>query len=321
MGTWFTIRLWADEGQAEAAKAAADEAFARVAALDAVFSDYRADSEIALLSSRAPGTPTPLSSDLFAVLTLAERLSRETGGAFDVTVGPMVRLWRQARKNQRLPTPEQIAQARERTGWEKVELDRETPAVILRAAHMQLDFGGIAKGYAADEALKILQRRGFPRSLVAASGDIALGDPPPGRESWNVGIRSLDADAALESAPEPEIPGSPGLSGTIPLARGAISTSGDTIQAITIGGQRYSHIVDPRTALGLTHRIAVTVIGPDAATTDSHATAVSVMGRERGLAFIESKPGLECYIVESDGEGAITATRSSGFPLPEKPLP
>jgi thiamine biosynthesis lipoprotein len=240
------------------------------------------------------------------MLVKTETLSRETNGAFDVTVGPMVRLWRQARKNHHLPTEERIAQARKRSGWQKLELDRETPTITLGAEFMQLDFGGIAKGYAADAALAILKQHGLSRSLVAASGDIVAGDPPPGKETWRVGIRSLD----VVIADDPDKP----LTGSVPLANGAISTSGDTQQAVNIDGVRYSHIVNPVTALGLTERIAVTVTGPDATTTDSYGTAVSVLGKEKGLAFIEGKEGVECLILEADENGTITETRSSGFP-------
>ncbi len=306
MGTEFTIRTWAGPEQQAAARAAVAEAFARIAALEMVFSDYEVDSEIVRLTTHPPGTAVPISPDLFTVLVKAQTLSEETGGAFDVTVGPMVRLWRQARKNHRLPDADRIAEARKRSGWQKLRLDRETPAVTLEARFMQLDFGGIAKGFAADEAMKILGRRGFTRSLVAASGDIVVGDPPPDQDSWRIGIRSLD----VVIADDPDRP----LTGAVPLVRGAVSTSGDTQQAVTIDGVRYSHIVDTRTALGLTHRIAVTVIGPDAATTDSYATTVSVLGRERGLAFIESRAGVECLILEADDAGTVTETRSSGFP-------
>ncbi len=306
MGTQFSLRIWATPEETAAAKAAADAAFDRIAALERVFSDYQVDSEITLLTTHPPGEKIPISADLFQILVKTENLSRETDGAFDITLGPMIRLWRQARKNHRLPTAERIAQARERSGWQKLELDRETPAVTLTALHMQLDFGGIVKGYSADEALAILKQRGFTRSLVAASGDIVVGDPPPGEDAWRIGIRSLDAVLAND----PKHP----LTGAAPLANAAISTSGDTQQAVTIDGVRYSHIVDPKTALGLTHRIAVTVIGPDATTTDSLATTVSVLGRERGLAFVEARPGVECLILESDTNGDIIETRSSGFP-------
>lgn len=313
MGTQFTIRLWASPDRAEAAQTAVKDAFARVVALEMIFSDYQVDSEVVKLVASPAGKEIPISTDLFTLLDRSLALSRETNGAFDVTVGPMVRLWRQARKDHRLPSPERIAQARERSGWQKVELDPDTPSVRLATSPIQFDFGGIAKGFAADEVLKILKQRGFPRSLVAASGDIALGDAPPGKAAWKVGIRSLDVEGAD--------PASRALTGTVALANAAISTSGDTQQAITIDGIRYSHIVDPQTALGLTHRIAASVIGPDATTTDSYATTVCILGREKGLAFIESKPGVSCLILEAGENGDIVETRSSRFPKTDTPKP
>ena len=304
MGTQFTIRLWAEPDRIAAGRRAAADAFAEIARLEGLFSDYRADAEIVRIAAAPAGTPAPISADLARLMERALDLSRRTGGAFDVTLGPMTRLWRQSRKNHALPTPERIADARARSGWQRLHLDRGDRTLTFETPRMQLDLGGIAKGFTADAALKILKQRGFSRSLVAASGDIAVGDPPPGREAWRVGVLSLDDVSAK--------PG--GLTGAVDLVNSAISTSGDRQQAVHIGGEQYSHIVDPRTCLGLIERIAVTVIGPDAATTDSHATAVSVMGKEKGLAFIESLPGVECLILFQDEDGKVTTVKSSGFP-------
>jgi thiamine biosynthesis lipoprotein len=303
MGTQFTIRLWAEPDRIEAGKQAARKAFAEIGRLERLFSDYRADSEIVRIAAAPAGKPVPISPDLSILMERALDLSRRTGGAFDVTLGPMTRLWRQSRKNHTLPTPERIADARARSSWQLLYLDREDRTLTFEKPRMQLDLGGIAKGFTADAAMKVLKRRGFSRSLVAASGDIAVGDPPPGCKAWRVGVRSLDVS---------EEPGD--LTGAVELAGSAISTSGDTQQAVHIGDAQYSHIVDPKTSLGLTERIAVTVIGPDAATTDGYATAVSVMGKEKGLAFIESRPEVECLILFLDEDGEVTTLKSSGFP-------
>ena len=306
MGTLMTIRIWAEAKEAAEVEVAAEAAFARIAHLESLFTDYESDSEVVRLAlENAPGTPVSISKELFEILSLGEALARQTGGAFDVTIGPMVRLWRLSRKNHRLPTDDRISDARHRTGWEKISLDPEKRTATLAVERMQIDLGGIAKGYAADAALGLLKEMGFPHSLVAASGDIVVGAPPANRDAWRIGIRSLDvADSDDRND----------LSGTVDLVNAAISTSGDTEQAINIDGVRYSHIVDPDTGLGKTKRIAVTVIGPNATTTDSHATAVSVLGREKGLAFIESLEGIECLIVEKDETGTIAEFTSSGFP-------
>ncbi len=165
---------------------------------------------------------------------------------------------------------------------------------------MRLDLGGIAMGYAVDEALKVLRDRGITRALVDASGDIGVSDPPPGKDGWTIGVVPLSAA------------GTP--SREIVLANAAVTTSGDAFQHVTIDGTRYSHIVDPRTGLGLTDQSGVTVIAPDCTTADSMATAVSVMGPTAGLEFVEATPAAAAFIVRA-GEGFKPRTfESSRFP-------
>ena len=161
-------------------------------------------------------------------------------GAFDVTVGPYVRLWRFARKRKVLPTPAEIATARAAVGWQKLRLDPRARTVTLLVPNMRLDLGSIGKGYAADQALQILKGRGIDRALVAASGDIAVGNPPPGQRGWKVGIARL----WWRHQRAPLAP--------LLLHNAGISTSGDTEQFIEINGVHYSHIVNPATGLGLT---------------------------------------------------------------------
>jgi len=312
MGTLFTIRVWVPGAGPNRVKSAIQQgtiddctllsrrAFDRVAELNGIFSDYLVDSEVGRLSKAPPHVPVPVSDDLLALLQQSQKLAVLTDGAFDVTIGPMIRLWRRARKDQRLPSEIQIAGARERTGYEKLIIDSAARTVTKTVHHMVLDFGGIAKGYAADEALRILREGGYPIALVAASGDVALGDAPPGKTGWSVGLETLEMAA----------PGEAGF----PLANSAVSTSGDTQRFLMIDGKRYSHIVDKRTGLGLTDRIAVSVIAPTAALSDGYATAVSVLGREKGLALIESTPGLACRIVTVDETGKSSVYLSSGFP-------
>ena len=247
MGTLFAISLFAvDQDQAEAA---ADAAFKRVDALEDVMSDYQADSELMRLCDQPFGHPVPISADLFDVLWQAQDMSRRSDGAFDVTIGPCVRLWRFSRKRKTLPTPAEIETARAAVGWRKLRLDRSARTATLLTPNMRLDLGSIGKGYSADQALKVLQQRGITRAFVAGSGDIAVGDPPPHEQGWNVGISSIDSETndAVRA---------------IRLHNCGISTSGDTQQFVEISGVRYSHIVDPITGLGLTNRIQATIIGP-----------------------------------------------------------
>jgi thiamine biosynthesis lipoprotein len=164
---------------------------------------------------------------------------------------------------------------------------------------MRLDLGGIGKGFAADEALKILKGRGIARALVAASGDIAIGDPPPAEPGWKVGITTIDVRTNDSQH-------------VLLLHNCGISTSGDTEQFIEINGIRYSHIVDPATCLGLTNRIQDSIIAPNATTTDGLDTALSVMDVQRGLALVDSLPGTAALFLKKE-KGHINAFPSRRF--------
>ncbi|HEY5914104.1 MAG TPA: FAD:protein FMN transferase [Verrucomicrobiae bacterium] len=286
MGTLFGLTLFAaDEASA---RSAAQAAFRRIDALEDIMSDYQAGSELMRLCEEPPGKPVPVSADLFDVLQRAQKIARASDGAFDITVGPYVRLWRFARKRKEPSNPTAMSAAAAAVGYEKIRLDPRTWTVTLLVPNMRLDLGGIAKGYAADAALRALKGRGVTRALVAASGDIALGDPPPGQRAWKVEISGLNA-------------GTNGAGQKLLLHNCGISTSGDTEQSIEIGGTRYSHILNPRTGLGLTNRIQATVIAPDATTTDALATAVCVLGPHRGLALVESMPRTATSVFTKEG--------------------
>jgi FAD:protein FMN transferase len=285
MGTRFSIKLFAEDKSI--AETAAEAAFQRVVQLDDIMSDYKADSELMRLSESTPGKPVPVSADLFEVLEKAEKLSKLSHGAFDVTVGPAVRLWRFSRKRKVLPTESERQAALQAVGYEKLHLDRKARTATLLAPNMRLDLGGLAKGYAADQALAVLKSKGINRALVAASGDIAVGEAPPGQPGWRVQIAGVDTGTN-----EPPLL----------LRNSAVSTSGDVEQSIEIDGVRYSHIVNPMTGLGLTNRIQVTIVGLNATLTDALATGVSVLGPERGLALVNSLPRTEAVIfVEKEG--------------------
>jgi FAD:protein FMN transferase len=292
MGTTFRVVLFAPD--APTAKAASEAAFKRVAQLDAIMSDYKKDSELMLLCQSFA------KDDLFAVLHKGAELSAKCDGAFDVTVGPVVQLWRLARRTQELPDAKEFADARAKVGWKKVELDAQKKTVRLLTPGMQLDLGGIAKGYAADESLKLLRDKfGIKSALVAASGDIACGDPPPGEKGWKIEI------APIAKSQKPR---------ALVLANAAVSTSGDLEQFVEIKGVRYSHVLDPRTGLGLTGRRSVTVIAPNGTTADSMTKAVSVLPVKDALKLVEDTPGAACYIVVLDTDDKPVATPSKRFP-------
>jgi thiamine biosynthesis lipoprotein len=298
MGVPFRIVLYAPTAQKAAA--AAEAAFRRVADLNQIMSDYETDSELNELSrTSGKGMPVPVSHELWNVLTLAQQMAERTDGAFDITVGPAVTLWRRARRNQQIPETERLASARQAIGYSLVHLNPADRTVELMRPRMKLDLGGIAKGYALDQALKILADRRVTRALISGGGDMAAGDPPPEREAWTVEIAPLD----VPNAPPKRY---------VALRRQALATSGDVFQRLEIDGRRYSHIVDPRTGIGLTDHALVTVIASDCTTADSLATAVSVLGLIAGKKLVEETPGAEALIFRKPGD-TIETTETSGF--------
>ena len=288
MGTEVRLVLYA------AARAAADEAagaaFARIAALDQALSDYRESSELTQLSRQAGNGPVAVSDDLFRPIRAAQEIAERSDGAFDVTVGPLSVLWRHARRQGQLPDAADLAAARALVGHDKLAIDDRRQTVTLTTKGMQLDLGGIAKGFAADQAAAVLRRRGIERALVAAGGDIVVGDAPPGREGWRIAV------ASIEGADRPP-------AGFITLRNAAVSTSGDTEQFAVIGGVRRSHIIDPRTGLALSGRSSVTIVAPIGTTADALATAVSVMGGVDGMRLVEATSGVAAFVVEQTENG------------------
>ncbi|HME00377.1 MAG TPA: FAD:protein FMN transferase [Terriglobia bacterium] len=335
MGTIFRIVLYAPDPTT--ASKASRAAFDRIQTLDNIMSDYKPGSELRQLCDKAGGPPVKVSEDLFRVLTAAEEASTRSDGAFDITVGPVVRLWRRARRRHELPDRERLAAARDLVGYEKVQLDPQARTVQLLKPGILLDLGGIAKGDAADQALMVLQSFGVTHALVAAAGDIAVGDPPPHRAGWRIEIAPLEPVggrlAGPSSRPTGTVPPQPaeGDASSIqnPISRisriqnrfvllhnAGISTSGDAEQHVEIGGVRYSHIVDPKTGMALTGRSSVTVVAPNGITADGYATAVSVLGPERGLKLITSTPGAGALILIESGNAVQSF--ESRFP-PKQP--
>ena len=285
MGADFRIVLYADSEKV--AKEGANAAFAEVERLNAILSDYDPESELSRLSDTSDsGQHIALSDDLVSVLDASQKLARQTAGAFDVTIGPCVRLWRIARFRKAFPLTEKLAEVRKAVGFRHLNISHTKQTALLEVPNMVLDLGGIAKGYVADKALMVLRKRGIGSALVDAGGDLALGDPPPGRKGWRIEVGGLK---------HPDLP-------VLELAHCAIATSGDVEQFVEIEGKRYSHLLDPTTGIGLTTRIQVTVVTPRAMYADSLASALSVLGTERGSKLVQKLSGVRAYFVEGVGD-------------------
>lgn len=300
MGTEFSLILYTTSNTL--ATQASRAAFDRIEQLNKTLSDYDPESEAMRLCARAgDGQYVDVSADLYSVLERSLAIAQKTGGAFDPTVGPVVRLWRRARRNRQLPNSDLLEKARSLVSYKQIKLDRHHARARLTTPGMKLDFGGIAKGYAADEALKTLKKQGIHRALVAAAGDIVCGEPPPGETAWKVEVAALKGQG-----------GTTGPSPILLLKNQAVSTSGDTEQFVEIDGVRYSHIVDPRTGIGVKGRSSVTVIAPEGALADSLATAASVLGPIEGTKLVENTANTASYfaVVEQD---TVEITKSKSW--------
>lgn len=288
MGLPFRISLYApDEATG---KAAADAAYERIAVLNGILSDYDSDSELSRLSrSSGQGKAVPVSTALWEVLARAQEYAARSDGAFDITVGPLVSLWRRARHKQELPSPELIAEMKARVGYKNLRLDPEHRTAELLVPEMRLDLGAIAKNYAIDQAIAVLKAHGITRALVGGSGDMTASDAPPDQPGWRIEVAPLD----VPGAPPPQV---------IYLKNYSIATSGDMFQRVEIGGVRYSHIVNPHTGIGLTDHSLVTVVAPDCMAANGLTTSISVLGPEQGLKLVEATPGAAAHVVRMPGE-------------------
>jgi FAD:protein FMN transferase len=298
MGTLVRITLFAaDEATA---KKAAKAAFERIEELNRSMSDYIDDSELMRLSKSSGGPPVAISEDLFTVLDMSQQVAELSGGAFDVTVGPVVQLWRRSRRTRELPQPEALKKALAVVGYKNLRLDRKTRTAQLLVAGMRLDVGGIAKGYAADMMLAVLRRFGILRAMIAVGGDIACGEPPPETHGWKIGVDT----PAGKNAPTNFV---------LLLRNQAVSTAGDANQFVNIDGKRYSHIVDPHTGMGLIGKRSVTIVAKSGLVTDGFDTGICVMGRETGMKLVEDRPDLAGLFVEERADGELEITQSTRF--------
>jgi thiamine biosynthesis lipoprotein len=298
MGVPWTITLHAPTDAA--GREALTAAFAEVARIEGILSDYDPASELSRLSAAAPTTqPVPVGPDLWRVLERAVAFRDASDGAFDPTVGPLTTLWRQARRSGRLPRPDKLAAALAAVGPRALELVVDSRAVRLPRPGTRLDLGGIGMGYASDRVLEVLRGRGIEAALIDASGDVAASGPPPGAPGWRIAVRGM--------------PGAAAPAETLVLANAAVTTSGDAFQVVEIDGRRYSHIVDPRTGVGVGGPAAVTVIAPDCTTADALATAASVLGPRAGAELIARFPGCAARFLTA-ADGGLTVSTTATWP-------
>jgi thiamine biosynthesis lipoprotein len=289
LDTLVTIKAYGeDKAQVEQAVGLAMK---EIEEIDKKVDYYDPQSDISKLNKIAgknSGKPTPASSDLIAIIETSKELSRQSGGAFDITLGPVIRLWNFNGKA-RVPPMPQLSRSLELVGMENVDVDRENKTVLFKNAGMSLDLGGVAKGYAADRAIAVLKRKGIKNALVTTgSTTVCMGRKADGKP-WIIGIQHpRKADKTL---------------GTLELTQKSLSTSGDYQRYFVQGGKRYHHILDPKTGLPAKGCRSVTVVTDRSCTeADILSTAAFVMGYPKGFSYLEALRDTEGVIVDSKGK-------------------
>ncbi len=299
MGVELTIVAWCRDP--DVARDAFHAAAARVDEMEEALSNYRPDSEVSQLADRAKDAPIRPGDDLWLALSRSQDVWRASNGIFDPTIGPVSELWREARRTGQVPDAEQLAAARKRVGWEKLSLDEDSRTLDTRGVAIGLDFGGIGKGMAADEALRILRDKGILAAMVELGGDMAIGDAPPGRDGWRIAIDSFDADAVPNSCME--------------VARCGVATSGDKHQFIEIAGVRYGHLINPASGRPVRHSSLMTAIAGNAADADGWASVFCLVEPSDVLPLAKANSSVEVRGEVLTTSGAREVFQSPGFPV------
>jgi thiamine biosynthesis lipoprotein len=298
MGTSFEIAAWVPGDRQAATRDLLNEVLGAAAELERQISSWDPESEISAVNRAAGEAPVAVGADLRALVEIAVFWADRTGGAFDVTVPPLIELWKRAGAQGELPGETDIAETLERVGFKKILIEEDT--LYLPENGMRLGFGAIGKGFAADRVAEMLLAAGLENFIVGAGGDLIVRGAR-GPSAWRVGIRD---------------PSGSGLLAKSPISNRAVATSGNYEQFISIGGRRYSHILDPRSGKPVSGLTSVTVFSARAVDSDALATALFVMGSDKGVEFVEELPDVEALFITEAGSAIL----SSGLRLEEETL-
>jgi thiamine biosynthesis lipoprotein len=311
MGTF--ARVVAVAKHERQARRCIEAGFSELVRIDKMMSDYKPDSELSKVNREAFANPVKVTPELFEILQKSVDFSRLSNGAFDITVGPLVDLWHKAGEANVMPDENTLAATKARVGYEKLILDANGRTVRFVVAGMRLDLGAIGKGYAVDKAVEAMQKRGAIGGMVDSGGNIRCFGVPADTDTWLVGLqnpKSAGTDTDL-----PELHGVIGTGEVLMVLKlnpdkigMAVATSGDYRRFVTIDGKKVSHIVDPNTGASADRLSSDTIIAATAVDADGLSTAVNVMGAEKGLALVESLPGVEAILVTDGPEYAIRQT-------------
>jgi thiamine biosynthesis lipoprotein len=288
MGTSVQVRTFG--GDEAASRLAIDEAFAAFAEVDRLMSNYRDDSELALVNRGAAHDAVGVSDPMLSVLDAARRVSAASNGVFDVTVGPLVRLWGFHDKTPHIPTSSELAAVRPLVDYRNVILDQQRKTVRFARQGVELDLGGIAKGFAVEVAADVLRRRGFS-GFVDAGGNQYLLGTPIGKKTWTIGIKDPDKPNRVM--------------GVVETGEISVSTSADDSNFLVVKGRRYGHILDPRTLEPSTSALSATILSRDGTLADAMSKAAFILGPDAGRTLVDTFPGMSAVIAYRKSDGSV----------------
>lgn len=302
MGTFAEVSVYARDEKA--AGKAIDAALNEMERMDRIMSNYKSDSELSQLNKQAVNSPVPCGGELLDVIERSQYYSELSGGAFDVTVSPVVALWGFFREKSNVPSGKEIERTLPAVSYKNIAIDKggdsKTPATIFfKNPQTQIDLGGIGKGYAVDKALDAVKRHGIDNACINLGGNIYALGAPPGKTGWRIGVQ------------HPRNKGE--LLGCLELRDEATATSGDYERFFEIKGKRYSHIINPKTGTPVQGTIAVTVVAPNGTEVDALSTSVFVLGPEKGLQLVKNIPGADAMIVYEGKDGKMATEMTKGF--------
>jgi len=275
MGTVFTIYLYAQDGQE--AEAAQEAAFEEIERVEEALSNYRGSSELSRINRLAAQQPVTTDPEVFALLETAFAHGRQSDGAFDVTVGPLMRAWGFFPGEGRYPTDVELQHARAIVGQDKVQLEAATRTVRFAVSGVELDLGAIGKGYAVDRVVKVLSEAGMGAALVnAGSSTLYAMNAPPHKDGWTVRVPKPEDRSQTISV--------------VTLRNESLSTSGVYEKFFQLNGRRYSHVMDPREGRPVQGVLQTTLIASDSTTTDALSNAMFVMGPQAGMKMLATVP-------------------------------
>lgn len=285
MGT--TVEIKARGSNGAATQGAINAAFDEIARIESMMSHWRDDSELARVNQMAGLQPVEVAPELLEVVKRGIGVSRMTGGAFDITIETVSRLWQIEGEEPKVPSKEAIKDALGRVGYRHVQLDEGKGTIFLDEPDIRIGLGGVAKGYAVDRAIAVLRKRGIRSAMISAGGDMALLGKD-GEQPWRIGVK------------DPRHPSQ--MIGWFDASDTTVHTSGDYERFVMIEGKRYHHILDPETGHPSDGVWAVTVVTQDGTLGDALATGIHVLGPRKGMRLVESLEGVEAIVIDSGGK-------------------